>query len=254
MMNEITEPIPKKVFVSWKRKDILEKELKILKKGVQNIAKMNPDYEVIVYGDDDVEKYLINHLSKEDYENIKDRYIVEKVDLWRLMIIYYEGGIYTDIDRYYNKPFSVLIGEQTSLVLPTFKDVDFSHDIMMSAPNNPIYKEAIRLNLERRKNGCKDIYYLGAKTYMNAVVKIFCKKDISTHHMPREFLTKIREDIKKSKHFETFVENPSGLTTFFDSLADGVEHAEFHNTIYQKEKKELFNEYKLSRWGDHTNK
>lgn len=245
--------IPKIVHVSWKNKNVLDSSYCMIQKGIGNILKLNPDYKVIIYDDDNINEYLKIKLTEEDYFHIKDRYIVEKVDLWRLLIMYNEGGIYTDIDRYYNIPFSKFIHHNTSMVLPMYMDCDFSQDIMISAPLNPIFKCAIDLNLKRRKDGCKDIYYLGPKTYMHAIVNIFCGVSIVTNSLPRDCNNKIMEDIASNESFETFKENPHGLTTFFDSQLNNIEYTDFKH-IYNKEKHELYSAYNVGKWGDYTKK
>lgn len=245
--------IPKKIYVSWKFKDIIDKDLSIINKGIKNLRILNPEYEIIIYDDEDIEGYLKNYLNNNDYELIKDRYIVEKIDLWRLLIIYNEGGIFTDIDRYVNIPFSEIFDDNISLVLPTFVDTDFSQDIIISVAGNPILKTAIELNLKRRREGCKDIYFLGPKTYMHAVVYNFCGVSILTKTLQNKFLQKIREDINNSKNMITFREQPPGLTIFFDSNKEEIDYKNFKH-IYNKEKGELYKYSNVGKWVNYTNK
>jgi mannosyltransferase OCH1-like enzyme len=96
--------IEKKIHISWRTKEIINKDYNIIKNGILQLKMLNPDYEFQIYDDNDIEAYLIEKLSIEDYELIKNKKIVEKTDLWRLLIIYYEGGLYQDIDRFCNKP------------------------------------------------------------------------------------------------------------------------------------------------------
>ena len=55
--------------------------------------------------------------------------------------MYYEGGIYTDIDRYCNISFDEIIGTcpPKKCILPTYLDQDFSQDLLISCKNNPIF-------------------------------------------------------------------------------------------------------------------
>lgn len=245
--------IPKKIYVSWKNKNVIDKDFSIINKGIKNILVLNPEYEIIIYDDDDIEHYLKTNLGSHDYDLIKNKYIVEKIDLWRLLIIYNEGGIFTDIDRYVNIPFSEIFNDDISLVLATFVDTDFSQDIIISVAKNPILKTAIELNLKRRREGCKDIYFLGPKTYMHAVVYNFCGVSISTRTLPKKYLQKIRDYINTSKNIVTYREQPPGLTIFFDSSKEDIVHKDFKH-IYNKEKGELYNYYKVDKWSNYTNK
>jgi len=47
-----------------------------------------------------VDNYLRENISDEDYGLIRDSGIVEKLDLWRLVKLYNEGGLYIDLDRF----------------------------------------------------------------------------------------------------------------------------------------------------------
>jgi hypothetical protein len=165
--------IEKKIHVTWRNKNVIDKrQFSIIQNGFFQLKTLNPEYEFTIYEDDDIERYLQQQLSKEDYELIKNRKVVEKTDLWRLLIIYNEGGFYQDIDRFYNRPLSTIIKPETRCLLPTYYDADFSQDIMCSCSKNPIHKRAIELNLERRRNNCTDVLFMGPVCYMNAVTEV----------------------------------------------------------------------------------
>ena len=84
--------IPKIVHISWKIKNILDNQSPIILNGIANLKKINPDYKIEISNDNDVEKYLKGKLRKWDYFKIKNKKIVEKIDLWRLLKMYHEGG------------------------------------------------------------------------------------------------------------------------------------------------------------------
>ena len=70
--------------------------------------------------------------------------------------MYHEGGMYMDIDRLTNRPLSDIISEnRTRMILPiNVRARDLSQDIMGSAPRNALFREAINLNLQWRRE-CK---------------------------------------------------------------------------------------------------
>src|SRR6056300_1250593 len=115
--------IPKIVHVTWKTKDILQSNSSLIQNGLKKLVELNPDWEVRVYDDSDIDTYLQQNLSA-DYDLIKDDHIVAKSDLWRLLKIYLEGGLYIDVDRLCNVKLSSIIDKETSWVLPTYKDSD----------------------------------------------------------------------------------------------------------------------------------
>ena len=148
--------IPHKIHISWPMKNLLDSKTHIVDIGVRKLAEMNPEWTFTVYDDDELEQYLRDKLDPEDYRLIEDKHIVEKTDLWRLLIIYYEGGLYWDTDRMVNLKMSEVLGQSadTKMLLPTHFDINFAQDIMCSAPGNPVHGRAIELNLEmRRKAG-----------------------------------------------------------------------------------------------------
>jgi len=72
----------------------------IIKYGIKSIRILNPEYQIEISDDMDIDNYLKQHIKQYDYNLIKDKHIVEKTDLWRLLKIYNEGGIYVDLDRF----------------------------------------------------------------------------------------------------------------------------------------------------------
>ena len=199
--------IEKKIHISWKTKNILDLDFNIIKYGIKQLKEFNPDYTFEISNDDDVEKYIMDKISKEDYDLIKNRDIVEKTDLWRLLKIFYEGGIYMDIDRFYNIPMNKIIKKDIKCILPTCGDIDFSQDIMISASNNIIYKTAIDLNLKRRKEGCSHLFTLGPITYFNAITQILLGRSIPRSKSNENWHI-LRQKINDSKFVDTYREDP----------------------------------------------
>lgn len=169
-------PIPKKVHISWRTKDVVHSQNPLILNGLRNLIDMNPDWDVQISIDTiDVENYLADNLSSLDYSLLKDKPIVEKVDVWRLLKVYLEGGMYVDIDRHCNKVISSLIGDEVKCILPFHKPhskiIDFSQDIILTSPRNPMHGYALELNLRRRRSGWTDIMTLGPITYFHAMTK-----------------------------------------------------------------------------------
>jgi hypothetical protein len=153
--------IPKKLYVSWKRKfDVMKHKSALIHQGLQSFVAHNPDWEVEVMDNRDVDSDLRKYLDSIAWETMKDRHIVEKIDLWRLLVIYYRGGMYADIDRLFNLEMKSVIGKETKMLLPfgglSFNEkglatriFDFSQDFVASAPGNPAIKAAIDLSLSK---------------------------------------------------------------------------------------------------------
>lgn len=200
------EEIPKLIHMTWKNKNILSNESPIVVYGINNIKKLNPEYELVISDDEDIEKYLKQNLSFFNYLKIKNKKIVEKIDLWRLLKLYNEGGIYIDFDRYCNKSFRDIINPDTKCVLPTFRDFDFSQDIMISCRNNPIYKKAIEYNVSGRTIfSYNNLFHLGPGVYMWAVTETVFGIRID-RNPGEETIIKCRKLLEESKHFQTYRE------------------------------------------------
>lgn len=149
---ETLAPLPKQIHLCWSDKNVINMDIPMINHGVGAMAKQNPDWKVIVWNDTEIETYIREHLERHDYDLIKDKYIVEKTDLWRLLVLYHIGGIYSDLDRSYNKgPISGIINATTKVFLPTHVDINFAQDLMITSPANPVFKTAIENNLRMRR-------------------------------------------------------------------------------------------------------
>ncbi|GGG33511.1 glycosyltransferase family 32 protein [Bizionia arctica] len=228
--------IPKLIHISWKNKSILDNQSPIILNGITNLIKINPDYKVEISDDDDVEIYLKNNLKKWDYFKIKNKKIVEKIDLWRLLKMYDEGGIYIDIDRYVNIPFSDIIKSETKCVLPTCGDVDFSQDIMISCKNNPIFRKAIDYNLKGRYwINPRGVFHLGPPLYMRALTEVVFGER-KGRKPGSDVMENFRNILKSSKHFQTYKENLPNDSFLFNydettfHLGNGLSKAEFYKS------------------------
>ena len=99
---------------------------------------------------------------------------LSKSDLWRLLVMCREGGLYMDIDRLVNMPMSRLLGKHTKMLLPLFRGFGsanaagrvvsrwttsspfgLTQDLMVSAAGNPLHCEAAALNVAEHA-ACRD--------------------------------------------------------------------------------------------------
>ena len=226
--------IPKRIHLTWKSRDLLSIDSRFLDKTVKSLARLSPTWTVEVSDDDDVNEYLKDNLSIADWKNLEHRSIIEKIDVWRLIKLYNEGGLYVDVDRLCNRSLDDFITDKTKLVLPTCADHDFSHDFMCSAPGNPIFYETLRLNLERRANGSDSIYFLGPQTYLHGImIAMFGRID------ERLFVSDMRDTLTNTDFCVTIREIPPYRTILFDGD---------HMFDHEREKREFYRESGLKHW------
>ena len=208
--------IPKIVHLSWKHKNILNSQSPLILNGMKKLVDLNPDWQVTVYNDKEIDDYIKDALPRSDYKLVENIHIVAKTDIWRLLKLHSEGGLYVDIDRLCNVSLSDLVDDKTMWVLPTYKDSDFSHDFMMTAPNNPAFAKAIDLYFDRRRMGHTNIYFLGPQTYMNAVSMVLCGEMLNTNPGEKTF-EQIRSILNEATFIKTYRENPPNDTIIYNS-------------------------------------
>lgn len=248
-LDDLLEPlssIPKKIHISWKDKSILESSNQLAVNGIQNLVKINPEWKLEISDDNEVERYLKQNLSTIDYASIKDAPIVSKVDTWRLLKIVNEGGLYTDIDRHANKNLNSIINKNSKCVLPLHsnhgKVIDFSQDIMVSAPGNPLHKAALDLMLRRRRSGWTDILTLAPITYFHGITKLMFGHFLE-RRPDKDVLEKIINKINQSKYIQTFIETPPEETFIFKYDKQSFN---FSNGLG---KEAMYNECGVEHWG-----
>lgn len=231
--------IPKIIHVTWKTKDIVNSNSPIIKGGLRNLIDLNPDWNVNVYDDKDIDDYLKSVLDACDYNLLEDKHIVEKTDIWRLFKIYTEGGLYVDVDRMCNVALKDIVPEGIKWVLPTCRDYDFSHDFMMSAPGNPVFLRAINLYLHRRREGHMSVYFLGPQTYMHAITEELIGRIINTNPGVDVF-TQIRETVAQMPFIYIYREDPP-----YDTI---TYHTEGKQLDHEAMKRQLYSEFGLKHW------
>lgn len=231
--------IPKNIHISWNDKNIINSDLSMITNGLKKLIELNKDWTVTVSDDRDIDNYLKNNLDSKDYLLIKDIHIVSKVDIWRLFKLYNEGGLYMDLDRLCNISLSDIITDDIKCVLPTCLDMDFSQDLMLSMPQNPIYLKTIELMMQRRWQGHRDVYYLGPQTYMHAVTLVLMGEIINSNP-GIEIFTEIRKTLDSMPFIKTYRETPPYDTILYRD--DG------NISDWQSMKIQLYHSYNLHHW------
>ena len=237
--------IPKKIHLSWKDKNILDSNHQLIKKGAKNLETLNPGWDIKVYDDEDINRTLRDSIGLQNWNLIKDRKITEKTDLWRLIKTYKEGGLYVDIDRYIDTPLSEIIRKKTSMVLPTFQDVDFSQDFILTCSQNPIIGQAIAKNINYRKKG-KGLFFLAVQSYMHAVTEILDGKPIDRGSNEKYF-NAFRRKVGATDFIETYKETGPDNHILFRNLSNS-----FDELTFKKDKADFYNQENVTHWNDET--
>lgn len=177
-------PIPRLIHLSWRDGPaILNSNASLAQLGVKRLMSLNPHWNVHVWNDTEIESYIAisPHLTTDDRERLQMAHIVEKSDLFRLLVLYDLGGYYQDIDRPFNIPLDRIINRSggTRMLLPVRRR-EIVQDVMCTAPGNQIFKRAFELNLQRRRQvprtgrgklEAHDMYLLGPISFYHAVTE-----------------------------------------------------------------------------------
>jgi mannosyltransferase OCH1-like enzyme len=231
--------IPKIIHISWKDGNVLQSQSALIQLGIKSLERLNPDWKINFYTDNDIDQYLQKVLDVNDYHLVKSVHIVEKTDLWRHFKIYREGGMYIDIDRLCNVRLDSVLDDDTLCVLPTCADVDFSQDFLLSAPGNRIYQNTIDLILERRRQGHTNTYFLGPQTYMHSVTQVLFGQMIDSHPGAETF-NQIRSELAKIPYIKTYRES-SPYDTF-------VYRGPETETDWETMKRQFYRENNTKHW------
>lgn len=215
--------IPRKIHVSWKENNfekLVSSDNPMILNGIQNLKDMNPDWDLKISNDEEVEEYIKSNIDKSDYSLLKDIDIVAKTDVWRLIKMYNEGGLYMDIDRYYNIPLQEIITPKIKCLLPMHLDLFFSQDTMCSVIGNPIYSCALERLFSERKKGNTNILNLAVHVYNWGITKVIFGEVISTPF--KDKTNEIMNSVSNYNTLKTFEEgHGKSRTLFFDPLKDG---------------------------------
>ena len=211
--------------MSWKTKDVVNSQSPIIVNGLQQIIDLNPDWDVQISTDNEVNLYLKDNLPLDYYKLVENIGIVPQTDIWRLIKLFKVGGVYIDIDRLCNKPLNDLLTDGVKWVLPTCEDNDFSHDFMMTSSGNPAFENVINLYFDRRTAGHDNVFFLGAQTYMHGITHSLMGEMINTDPGKEKF-DWLRDKIKDSGFISTYRESLPDNTVIYKG---GISAQEWEN-------------------------
>ena len=146
-LNNTFKMIPKKIFQTWESDDI-DPEFQTI---VDSWKMKNPNYEYKFYNARDRRKFIKEHFDKiviMAYDKILPGAF--KCDLWRLCVLYIEGGVYIDFDTLCMGKLDDFIDVNDEFVVPidlNINPAEGQHNLfnsfMASIPQSPILLEAI---------------------------------------------------------------------------------------------------------------
>jgi mannosyltransferase OCH1-like enzyme len=145
--------IPKLIIkTSWQKLNKLSPEVE----DVLNITlRLNPDYRVYYFDDDDCDNFMKSYGSKEYSAYNKLVPGAYKADLLRYCILYKYGGCYSDIGHVMLKSFDSIIEDNKLVIVkdkPYLNYTGIHNALMCVVPSDKFIKQLIDVSVENIKN------------------------------------------------------------------------------------------------------
>ncbi len=226
--------IPKNIYLSYKTKNIPDYIIPTWKK-------LNPEYNIVLYDNNDcinfLETYYKDPIYVDIFNYIKDGPI--KADFWRVCILNKFGGVYSDIDVKPLVPINEFMEEGVSfltcLSYIKLKKNNINPHFIISTPNHPVLQKCIDTYITKYKNKDKYNYWKWSIVY------------IMTYAINMIFNEKIKEGIiydknnNKYQFLQEIMPTPFNIPDFF-YLMNKLNGDKEHNCVY-KDKIILYNRY-----------
>jgi mannosyltransferase OCH1-like enzyme len=153
---EYEQKIPKIIWQTMKTNEVPV----FMKSYADSWINLNPEYEYRFCDDNDIIDFLKKDFPEylEGYNNLK--YGASKADLWRYLIIYKYGGVYSDIDCMCINALRKWINKDSTFVTALGTNNDICQWLIISVANNPIFLRAAQKTLQNSLNkNCLSSHY-----------------------------------------------------------------------------------------------
>lgn len=147
-------PIPKVIYQSWKHS---EKDLHpVLRQHRENMKYINPDYVYCLFTDREMDIWVYENFAHvpdivECYDQLN--IMVARVDFWRYLVLYKNGGVYVDMDSEITLPLSGLIRpEDQAIISMEGCPTSYVQWALIFEANHPILARTIEIVVDNIKN------------------------------------------------------------------------------------------------------
>jgi len=165
--------IPKTIYQSWFTQNFHPK----IEKNFKKHRSLNPDYEFVLYNDDQVEDFILANFDNDIIRAFKSLNIMTaKVDFWRYLILYKKGGVYLDIDSQINvKLDSFVRKDDEAIITAETNEGLFVQWALFFSKNHPILEKTINNvveNIQKRKFPNDIVNTTGPGVFTNSLKQI----------------------------------------------------------------------------------
>ena len=178
--------IPLNIYLTWSTKKLPIK----MQENVDRMRIVNPEFNIQLFDDNDCRKFIQNNFPEDiliAYDTLKPG--AYKADLWRLCILYINGGIYIDIKFNCINNFKfIALTEKEHFVLdrPGFfwkeGEIGIYNALLVVKPKNILFLRCINKISENVKNkyyGNSDLYPTGPGLIGEEYVKMLRENELT---------------------------------------------------------------------------
>lgn len=143
--------IPKIIWQTYK--DPFDQLQPYMIEAINTWKNLNPNYEYYYMDDQQAADFVLKEYGQEWYDIFINLPIgVMRGDVWRYMVIYKYGGVYTDLDTECLKPISNWMNEDHEMIVCPENNIHFCQWTFAASAGNPVLKAVLDLVKERLLN------------------------------------------------------------------------------------------------------
>jgi mannosyltransferase OCH1-like enzyme len=211
--------VPRNLFLTWSTKDLPPG----MRANVDRLMTQNPTFKVTLSDDTDCRDFLRNHFPPEvaqAFDALKPG--AYKADLWRLCVLYVNGGIYMDIKLQNQVPLTSLLDREYFVYDGTFthnniKMPSIYNGLIISRPNNPILlKGIVQILLHVSKGYYGETPYDITGPHMLGSLYESREPFLLVHHGPKKAETIRLNDTVLFTEYPEYREDAEGLPYYAD--------------------------------------
>lgn len=134
--------IPKIIWQTYK--DPFDQLQPYMLDAVNTWKTLNPEYEYRYMDDSQAAQFILEEYGQEWHDLFVGLPVgVMRGDLWRYMIIYKYGGVYTDLDTECLNPINTWLNEEYEMIVCPETDIHFCQWTFAASAGNPILKSVL---------------------------------------------------------------------------------------------------------------
>jgi hypothetical protein len=179
------QEISNKIFTTWSS-DRLDLAPPVIRKAISTFQILNPHYQMFFFGHHQVRDYIQTHESTPVLQAYDDlRPIAFKIDLWRLIVIYHEGGVYMDSKLSNLAPLDTFLPKHGGMLSLDLFGKGIASSFFALPPKDPLMRkciDAIVHNVQTRYYGDNPLTVTGPQL-LGKVFSTFTEEEKSRYTM-----------------------------------------------------------------------